>query len=121
MRVYTVHLCQPGPDEDLVFIREGFSFWAFLLTWVWALWHRLWLFAGALFVANLAIAGTVMAIGLHPWGQAGLSLAVALASGYLAFDQQRRRLTHLGFQDFGVVAADDEDARRGVSSTTTRF
>ena len=64
MRVYTVHLRQPGPDEDLVFIREGFSFWAFLLTWAWALWNQLWLFAGALIVANLAIAGTVVVVGL---------------------------------------------------------
>ena len=49
MSVYTVHepplrAAEASPDpERFVFVRDGFYFWAFLLTPLWMLWHRLWL------------------------------------------------------------------------------
>jgi len=59
MAVYTVHeppmkaeQSQPDP-ERFVFVRDGFSFWAFLLPPLWMLWHRLWLmFLGYVIVAT---------------------------------------------------------------------
>jgi hypothetical protein len=46
MAVYTVHeppmkaeQSQPDP-ERFVFVRDGFSFWAFLLPPLWMLWRR---------------------------------------------------------------------------------
>ena len=47
MKVYTA---QTAPwsvenDEDLVLIKEGFSWVAFFLGPIWALWHRLWTIA----------------------------------------------------------------------------
>src|SRR5262249_62058490 len=41
------------PDR-FVFVRDGFSWWAFLLTPLWMLWHRLWL---ALIVYLVFVAG----------------------------------------------------------------
>ena len=49
MAVYTVHQpparhADPLPDaERIVFVRDGFSFWAFLVAPWWMLWHRMWL------------------------------------------------------------------------------
>jgi len=48
MSVYTVHVppatAQTAPDPGrFVFVRDGFSFWAFLLGPVWMLWHGMWL------------------------------------------------------------------------------
>src|SRR5262249_13798241 len=49
MRVYTVHQPPLRRDETesdrarIAFVRDGFSFWAFLLGALWMLWHRLWL------------------------------------------------------------------------------
>ena len=48
MAVYTVHepppkRTRPRDPERFVFVRDGFSFWAFLLAPLWLLWHRLWL------------------------------------------------------------------------------
>ena len=49
MSVYTVHVpparaqASPPDPERFVFVRDGFSFWAFLLGPLWMLWHRLWL------------------------------------------------------------------------------
>ena len=49
MAIYTVHEpplkrdeTEPDPDR-FVFVRDGFYFWAFLLTPLWMLRHRLWL------------------------------------------------------------------------------
>ena len=47
--IYTVHEPPLKPDESapdpdrFVFVRDGFSFWAFLLAPLWMLRHRLWL------------------------------------------------------------------------------
>ena len=57
MSVYTVYepplkAHQSAPDpERFVFVRDGFSFWAFLLAPLWMLRHRMWLvFLGYLVV-----------------------------------------------------------------------
>ena len=55
MRVYTVHIL-PGADalEDApLLVREGFCWPAAIFTVFWALWHRMWLVAGLLFIAGL--------------------------------------------------------------------
>src|SRR5947199_7926058 len=49
MPVYTVHgpmanVTQARSAADrLVFVRDGFHFWAFLFGPLWLAWHRLWL------------------------------------------------------------------------------
>lgn len=48
LKVYTVHIRQKplkNGDPDIVLVPEGFSVWAFLFQFVWALFHRLWLVA----------------------------------------------------------------------------
>jgi len=85
MAVYTVHeppmkaeQSQPDP-ERFVFVRDGFSFWAFLLPPLWMLWHRLWLmFLGYVIVA------TALQVALNLIGaSAGVMLAVgALLSAF---------------------------------------
>ncbi len=112
MRVYTVHLRRHGliPDQDLVLVREGFSFWAFLFTFVWALWHCMWWTALGLFIVMMAAglgAETLLGSGL---GSFAVTLALALAIGYLAGDLRCRDLQARGFAEVGVVAAPDADA-----------
>lgn len=109
MRVYTVHLRRPGPDEDLVFVREGFNVWAFVFCLLWALWNRLWLFGALAFGSRLALVWTAHWVGLNAAGEGALVLAHALAVGYLANDMRRRRLDSLGYRNMGAVAAPDLD------------
>ena len=112
MRVYTVHLRRHGliPDEDLVFVREGFSWWAFLFTFVWALWHRMWWMAVWLFIGVTAI--SLAAEALLGQGGAALaaSMAVAAGIGFVADELRRRQLRAEGYAEAGLVAAEDEDA-----------
>src|SRR3984893_6090975 len=68
MSVYTVHIppstrrgSASGP-ERFVFVRDGFSFWAFLLVPLWMLWHRLWLVFVGYCVLAIALQGGLQAI-----------------------------------------------------------
>jgi len=82
MSVYTVYepplkAHQSAPDpERFVFVRDGFSFWAFLLGPWWMLRHRLWL----AFVCYVILA-VALSIALR---LIGASAAVAIIAGATA-------------------------------------
>ena len=61
MSIYTVyepplraHESAPDP-ERFVFVRDGFSFWAFLLAPLWMLRHRMWLVLLGYVVVTIAL------------------------------------------------------------------
>jgi uncharacterized protein DUF2628 len=103
---------------DAAFVRDGFSFLAFLLPPLWLLWHRLWI------EAALAIAALVLAAALHevtgfalaaPLLWLLVSLFVGLEGNGLRIAALRRR----GWQEWGVVEAgslDDADAHYAVAT-----
>ena len=64
MNTYTVHLRRHGldPERDVVLVKEGFSWPAFFLSFLWALWHQLWLAAALILAAHIAIS-----VGIHYW------------------------------------------------------
>jgi len=113
MSIYTVHEpplrgTQSEPDPNrFIFVRDGFSFWAFLIPALWMLRHRLWL----VLVVYLGIAILLQA-GLHAIGasfsvrlatSALLHLFVGLEAATLRrITLARRRLTNIG-----VVVGDD--------------
>jgi uncharacterized protein DUF2628 len=119
MSVYTVHQPPPRTADDLadtdrfVFVRDGFSWWAFLLTPLWMLRHGLWL---VLIVYLLVLAG-IDAV-LHVLGAststivlvgAVVSLFVGLEAGTL----RRFTLSGRGWRNVGVVSGHDaEEAER---------
>ena len=111
MRHYTVHLRRHGldPDRDLVFVKEGFSWPAFLFSMLWALWHRLWLVAGVFLVVQLAL-GLVLAIWApDPVSAGAVSTGAALILAYAANDLRRWTLERRGFVDTAVVTAEGRD------------
>jgi hypothetical protein len=110
MAVFTVH--EPPPSGDLMrdvervtFVRDGFSWAAFLIPFVWLLWHRMWL------VLVLWIAVVV----LVQWGASLIgepaplvaALAIALVMGFEASSLRRWTLERRGFRFAGVVAGTD--------------
>jgi hypothetical protein len=83
MRVYTVHeppVRAAGAVADparFVFVRDGFYWWAFLLTPLWMLWRRLWL----VFVLYLVFSiGIETAMGIYGASAGMTSLVAALIS-----------------------------------------
>src|ERR1700684_1992318 len=101
MSSYTVHepplragATAPEP-ERYVFVRDGFSFWAFLFGPLWMVRHRMWL-GLSLFVVILAVLAAVIAMAVAPGFVRGLvlfliALLVGLEAGTLRrFTLQRR-------------------------------
>ena len=112
MQVYSVHLRRQGQDldQDIVLIKEGINWSALLFTSVWALWHRLWWVAFALFAASAAIGGALAGLGADEFTLALFNMAVAIVAALLANDLRRDALANEGYEDAGVVCGPDPDA-----------
>jgi Protein of unknown function (DUF2628) len=119
MSVFTVH--EPPPRaantlaeaERFAFVRDGFYWWAFLLTPLWMLRHRLWL------VLVIYLVGTAgLDIVLHIVGASGFvitcaGILISLLAGFEASTLRRFTLSRRGWRNVGVVSGDDiEDAER---------
>jgi len=114
MAIYTVHVpptetSAPNP-ERFIFVRDGFSFWAFLLAPLWMLWHRLWL----VFVGYLALA-VLLQIGLHLIGASAVvtftaGALLALLVGFEAATLRRLTLARRRWKNIGTVVGDDGEA-----------
>ena len=124
MSIYTVHepplkADESTPDPDrFVFVRDGFSFWAFLLAPLWMLRHRLWL----VFV-GYAIVAVALQVGLRLIGASSgviiiVSFLLALLVGFEAATLRRFTLARRRWSNVGVVVGDDlESAERRFFDT----
>lgn len=109
MRCFTIHRRDTGlfTEPDTVLVKEGFSWPAFFLTFVWALWHRMWLTAVAIAAAQIAaglIAGWLRLNGLAEFW---LVLGMMLVIGFGANDWRRRSLAWRGYDESGIVCGRD--------------
>jgi len=110
MRSYTIHHRAGTNGDDVVVIKEGFSWGAFVFNFLWALWHRLWLASLALLVVMLAIDAAADFLGVNPVLAAVIELAVSLWVGFNANDWRRRVLERRGYALGAVIAAPNADA-----------
>jgi hypothetical protein len=116
MAVYTVHeppmkadQSQPDP-ERFVFVRDGFSFWAFLLPPLWMLRHRLWLVVTGYMIVVIALQVGLRALGASSTVIAVVSFLIALLVGLEAATLRRFTLSRRGWKNVGIVVGDDLDA-----------
>ena len=111
MNTYTVHLRRHGldPERDVVLVKEGFSWLAFFLSFLWALWHQLWLAAALILAAHIAISVGIHYLRPDPLTQATVVLGVAAIIGYLANDYRQEKLAQLGFAVDAVVSGLNKD------------
>ena len=110
MKVYTVHT-HPGdadPMENAILIREGFNFWAFLLSGLWALYHRLWLGFFGLVAVSLLCSFAVMIFDGGPEMDFALALVTGIGFGLIANDLRRRKLAAQGWKMTDIVAGKNE-------------
>ena len=115
MSVYTVyepplkaHESAPDP-ERFVFVRDGFSFWAFLLAPFWLLRYRLWLaFIGYVIVA-IALQIALRWIGASPTVTVLVAALLSLLVGFEAATLRRFTLSRRGWRNVGLVVGDDID------------
>jgi uncharacterized membrane protein YtjA (UPF0391 family) len=99
--------------ERVVFLREKFSFWAFLLTPFWLLRYRLWLAFLVWLVVFLAINLIGVWLGFGPFAGIAASFFPSLLFGMEAANLRGKKLVRKGYRDAGVVIAEDiETAER---------
>jgi hypothetical protein len=115
MIVYTVH--EPGQPaqnieeraDDIVFIKEGFTWWGFLFGPLWLLFNRLWFeFALVLLVAGVVAAGLVQ-LGLKDQAPGIVSWLLMLLIGFEGNDLRRWRLERKGYAFLASVAGRDPE------------
>ncbi len=119
MSVYTVHepplrtadaLTDP---ERFVFVRDGFYWWAFLLTPLWMLRHRLWFVLVVYLVVSAALDAAMQRAGMSAFAIASIGILVSLLLGFEASTLWRFTLRRRRWKDVGIVSGDDlEDAER---------
>jgi len=108
---------RPG-DERARFVRDRFSWIAFLLPVLWLLWHRTWLAAALAFAVQalgLAVAG-------HPavsLAGAGLCLATRLLVALEGPSMVVATLTRRGWTVDAVIAAGDRGTAEEIYDTET--
>jgi Protein of unknown function (DUF2628) len=127
MSVYTVH--EPplraadvlaDPDR-FVFVRDGFYVWAFLLTPLWMLWHRLWVVFIGYIVFSAVLESALKFAGASAAVIALVSLLISFLIGLEAGTLRRLTLRHRRWRNVGVVSGDDlEDAERRFFDTWLR-
>ncbi|MFM9860237.1 DUF2628 domain-containing protein [Pseudoxanthobacter sp. M-2] len=110
MAVFTVH--EPPPSGDLMrdaervtFVRDGFSWAAFLIPLLWLLWHRMWLVL-VLWIAIVVIVQWGASLVGEP-APLVAALAIALVMGFEASSLRRWTLERRRFRFAGVVAGTD--------------
>ncbi|HUC48322.1 MAG TPA: DUF2628 domain-containing protein [Xanthobacteraceae bacterium] len=117
MPVYTVHeppLRTAGALADparFVFVRDGFYWWAVLLTPLWMLWRRLWLVFVLYLVVSIGIETAVRLLGASGAKISLVAFLVSLLAGFEAATLRRFTLKRRGWKNVGVVSGSDlEDA-----------
>jgi hypothetical protein len=116
MPVYTVHAPKSlGNDfraapEKVVFVRDGFHVWAFLLGFIWLIYRRLWLVLLGYIVVQLAAEIMLRLTQASGFAHALTMLVIALFVGSEAGALRRWTLSRRKWQQIGLVAADDEEA-----------
>jgi hypothetical protein len=117
VRLYTVHQgpSPAGRGDDVVFIRDGFSWLALIVPPLWALYRALWLVVAGIAVLALAINGLAQWTAASSSAMVAVILAAVLLFAFEANDLWRWTLRRRGFRDVAIVAG------RSLADAELRF
>ena len=113
MSVYTVHepplraVDSASDATRFVFVRDGFYFWAFVLTPLWMLWRRLWLVFLLYAVIATGIENAMYYAGAGTAAAAVVQLLISLLIGIEASTLLRFTLWRRGWKNVDVVSGDN--------------
>ena len=121
MQTYTVYEQRVAPEgieeraTNLVFVKEGFSFWTLLFPALWFLLNRLWRGLFLYLGLSIALVAALMILGVNEqligWASAALNLVFA----FEARDIYRASLERQGYILKGVVSG------RNLAESERRF
>ena len=113
MLVYTVHEpARPAksPDEraeEVIFVKEGFTWWGFFFAPFWLLANSLWLEFAIGFVLLAGLAAGLTATGLKNEANIVLDLLPALIVGFEGHGLKRWNLERKGYRFIAPVAGEN--------------
>lgn len=112
MRVYTVHIRKPTVDivHDVIFVREGFNWCAFLFSALWALVNRLWLVAMGLLLLESILQAAFVVVKVDVSIQLLIGVGLAILFGFFANDFRRWNLSRRHYAETDVIVAENEMA-----------
>jgi len=116
MSVYSVYAPplkrgQSAPDpERFLFVRDRFSFWAFLVPPLWMLRHRLWLAFIAYLIAIVALELALAAVGASRAMMIAAAVLLSVLVGLEAPTLRRLALGRRRWSNIGTVLGDDLEA-----------
>jgi hypothetical protein len=116
MAIYTVHepplrtgAAAPDP-ERYVFVRDGFSFWAFIFGPLWMLRHRMWLVLLVYVVVSIVFDAAIRFAGASIFVVGCIGFLISLLIGLEANSLRRFTLRRRGWKYAGVVTGEDREA-----------
>lgn len=119
MAVYTVHEPPLGAADALAnperfaFVRDGFSVWAFLVSALWMLWHRMWLVLAIYVVVAAGLEIAMRRLGVSVGMAALVGLFISLLIGIEAGTLRCFMLARKGWKNIALVSGNGvEDAER---------
>lgn len=107
MKVYTTHCLPNAPREHALFIKDGFSWPAFLFPAIWFIIKRLWLALALYILAVAVISATASATDLSGGSVFVILLGLNLILGFEANKLNRRALARRGFAEEGPFVGED--------------
>ena len=102
MRIYLVHVT---PNTDPVFLKDGFSFMAFIFSGFWALWHRMWLVSALIFGGWVLLEILLTFIVALNELRLVMTVSFSIIIGFGAHDWLSSSLLRRGYSLDGLVAA----------------
>jgi hypothetical protein len=115
MAIYTVHAPASygtdvrTTDDKVVFVRDGFYFWAFVAALIWLIWHRLWLALFAYIAISVAAEIVFKWIGLGIAARFVVMIVFALLMGFEAGTLRRWKLSRGKWRQLAVISARNEE------------
>jgi len=110
MTVFTAHYRRSAADQpDVVLVKEGFCWPAFLVPPLWLLARRLWLGLLIYALGAAAVAAAAAVAGLSEVAAGAASVAFGLWIAWTANDWRREKLDRLGYRELGVIVAESLD------------
>jgi hypothetical protein len=109
MAWWTAHK-RPGKDaDDVVFLREGFSWWALIFPLPWLVIKGMWIILLMALGVQFAIWGLAEALDLNDTIRLILSLSINLILAFEGNSLLRWTYQRRGFEELALVHGDDLD------------
>ena len=123
MRIYTVY---ESSDlmSNVIPIKEGFNWIAFIFSFLWAIYNRLWIWAVFIVVANVCLVWFLSLSRGDLAVQTTVFFGLTLIIGWMSNDVKRKSLVKRGFKEAAILLADGKKtaiARYAIMATDRNF